>query len=101
MAPADRKPLVLTLVVGILLAAILLQSWSASRIKSPAWDEMGDIAAGLSYWTTGKFTVNPQHPPLLKQLSGLSLLIGGVRWPNTVEAGRLLAGAANLQWSVG
>src|SRR4051794_27232515 len=99
MIPADRQVFAPWL-VGVLLSAIFLQSFLASRVKSPAWDEVGGIAAGLSYWRTGKFTVNAQHPPLLKELSGLSMLIGGMRWPDTPEADRLLAGDASLQGAI-
>jgi len=97
MVPAARRPLLFSALAVVLLAAFFLQSFLASRIKSPAWDETGDIAAGLSYWRTGKFTVNLQHPPLLKELSGLFLLATGARWPDTPEAQQLLAGWSQHQ----
>ena len=101
MLPAERRPLFFTLAAGALLLVFLLECFSSSRIKSPAWDETGDIAAGVSYLLTDRFTVNLQHPPLLKELIGLSTLASGARWPNTPEAQRLLAGDSQFQWTVG
>ena len=87
---------------GVLIAAFLLQSFFASRIKSPVFDEPAHIAAGLSYVETGEFTANPQHPPLLKEMSGLSLLLAGVRWPASADARRLIQGSQpGLEWPVG
>lgn len=66
-----------------LLAVFFLQSFLAGRIKSPAYDEPAHIAAGLSYLSTGVFHANPQHPPLMKELSAVAMLLGGIRWPQT------------------
>jgi len=96
-----RRPRLFSLASGVLVVVFLLQCFLSSRVKSPAWDETGDIAAGLSYVLTGKFTVNPQHPPLLKELIGLSTLASGARWPNTPQAQQLLNGASQNQWAVG
>ena len=101
MVPSPRRPLVFSLLAAALIIAFLLQCFFASGVKSPAWDETGDIAAGLSYVETGKLTVNPQHPPLLKELSGLSLLASGAHYPDTPQARQLLAGQAQFQWPVG
>lgn len=87
---------------GALIAAFLLQSFFASRIKSPVYDEPAHIAAGLSYVETGEFTANPQHPPLLKEMSGLSLRLAGVRWPKSAESRALIQGSKpQLEWPVG
>jgi len=56
------------------VAAFLLQSFLASRIKSPVYDEPAHIAAGLSYVEIAS-SPHPQHPSL-KEMSGLSLLLG-------------------------
>src|SRR5215471_6216470 len=101
MSPADRRPWLFPCLACVLVVVFILQCLMASRVKSPAWDETGDIAAGVSYWLTDKFTVNLQHPPLLKELMGLFTLFSGARWPNTPHAQQLLAGNASLQWTVG
>src|SRR5437016_1179947 len=76
----------------ILILAFLFQSYSASRLKSPTFDEPMLIPAGLSYVQTGILRLNAQQPPLLQELAGLSLVLSGIRWPNTVEASQMLQG---------
>jgi len=101
MFSGERRSLVFSVASGILILVFLLECFLASRVKSPSWDEPGDIAAGLSYILTGRFTVNLQHPPLLKELIGLSTLVSGARWPRTQQAQLLLSGAGQYQWAVG
>ena len=48
------------------------------------------IPSGLSYVQTGIVRLNLQHPPLLQELAGLSLVLSGVRWPKTAEASEML-----------
>jgi 4-amino-4-deoxy-L-arabinose transferase-like glycosyltransferase len=82
---------------GILLAIFLLQGLLAIRLKSPAFDETGDIAAGLSYVQSGEIRANLQHPPLLKELAGISLWLAGVRLPGTAKIREMLdAGAERV-----
>jgi hypothetical protein len=102
MFPANRARWGYWLSAGVLITAFLLQSFSASRVKSPVYDEPAHIAAGLSYLATGEFTANPQHPPLLKEMSALSLMLAGVRWPDSAEARELMSGGRDhLAWPVG
>ena len=86
---------------GALLAVFFLQVLFVSRVKSPSWDEPGHIAAGLTYVETGNFLVNPQHPPLLKELSGLALMLSGARMPKTPATREFLKGNSAYQWMVG
>ena len=79
--------------VGILGLVFFLQSYTASLIKSPTRDEPIHIAAGLSYVETGRIVVNREHPPLLKEMSGILLRASGVRWPKSPEAEAALNGA--------
>jgi len=92
--------------IAVALALIFFSvALSESLVKSPASDEPPHIASGLSYVATGIFRGNPQHPPLLKELSGLSLLLGGIRWPRTPETDFFLHGdvpkGAQLEWEIG
>src|SRR4051794_30289609 len=86
---------------GVLLAIFFFQELHVSGLKSPAADEPGHIAGGVAQVQLGTLAVNPQHPPLLKALAGLSLTAAGVRWPDTREARVLLAGDPLMQWPVG
>jgi len=66
---------------AIVLAVFVLQMVSASGLKSPTFDETGDIAAGVSYLQNRSVWLNLQHPPLLKELSALPVWLSGARLP--------------------
>ena len=91
MRPAHRAPWGFSLLAGVLIAAFLAQAFLASAIKSPVFDETGDIAAGLSYVQSGEVRANLQHPPLLKEMAGAALWLAGVRLPATPQARQMLA----------
>jgi hypothetical protein len=82
-----------------LIAVLLLQIVPAAALKSPTFDETGDIAAGLSYLQNRSAWLNLQHPPLLKELMALPLWIAGIRLPaDAMQQGRERAyGAALIQ----
>jgi hypothetical protein len=70
-------------------------------VKSPSWDEPVHLAAGLTYLQTGSFLVNPQHPQVLKELSGMSLMLAGARLPEGPPAREFLKGNPDYQWDGG
>jgi hypothetical protein len=84
-----------------ILAAFAAQSLLSSRVKSPVFDEPAHIAAGLAYLETGNFTLNRQHPPLLKELSGAALLLGGVHGPSAPEVRKLAASDLGSEFPIG
>jgi hypothetical protein len=90
MRPGHRAPWGLSLLAGVLIAIFLAQSFLAGTIKSPVFDETGDIAAGLSYVQSGEIRANLQHPPLLKELAGVALWLAGVRLPETPQVRQML-----------
>jgi hypothetical protein len=92
MLPGHRSPWGLSLLAALLIAVVFFETFLASRTKSPAFDETGDIAAGLAYLQTGEVRANPQHPPLLKYFAGLPLWLAGVRLPNSPRLAQMLAG---------
>jgi hypothetical protein len=81
-----------TVAVAALTVLFFAQSFFASRQKSATYDEPVHIAAGLSYVATGTIVAGPEHPPLLKELSGLALRVSGVQWPVNESARALLGG---------
>jgi hypothetical protein len=91
--------------VPALLGLFFLQSFCASLLKSPTYDEPAHLAAGVSYLATGIFHANLQHPPLVKELSAASaMLFAGVRWPDSLDARTLTddpPGMSGLEWRVG
>jgi hypothetical protein len=87
--------------VAVLLTVFFIQSLSASLLKSPTFDEPAHIGAGLSYWQTGAIAANPQHPPLLKEISGLSLLAAGIHLPNSPAVRNMEEGAGGAEYLAG
>jgi len=49
--------------------------------SSQTSDESAHLAAGYSYLTLRDFRLNPEHPPLLKQMCALPLLLLDLRFP--------------------
>jgi hypothetical protein len=86
---------------GALAVTLFVQGLLSSRQKSPVFDEIAHIGAALSYAQFGVFRLNPEHPPLLKELAGLSMLAGGVRWPAHPLAKQALAEGGELEWDAG
>lgn len=48
--------------------------WSPYKGMSATYDEVSHIPAGYYYWTTGKYFLNPEHPPLVKMIAALPLI---------------------------
>ena len=45
------------------------------RANSQTFDEAAHLGAGYSYFTTGEFRLNSEHPPLIKQFQALPVLL--------------------------
>jgi hypothetical protein len=58
-----------------LLAAFLAQGWWFIRANSQTHDEAVHLTAGYSYLATHDFRLNPEHPPLLKELAALPIYL--------------------------
>lgn len=70
-----RGPGKVWVAVAVLLAALFLQQVLSMRLLSATFDETTHLPSGYSYLKTGDFRLNPQHPPLIKLLCGLPLLL--------------------------
>jgi len=104
MSSAHRPPQSHLILAGILVAIFIAQSLTASLQKSPVFDEPPHIASGLSYLETHVFHANIQHPPLLKEMSALFLMMAGIHWPKTPAADALIRGGPGsdkLEWPIG
>ena len=90
---------------GGLIIVFCLQSFFLARNMSPTFDEPPHIAAGLSYLATRNFRANPQHPPLIKEMSALFAMLGGIRWPDNPETASLFQGpdstTSQPEWQIG
>ncbi len=62
-------------VAALLLAAFVAQAVGSMRLLTASGDETVHLPAGYSYLATGRLRLNPEHPPLIKQLCALPLLL--------------------------
>ena len=87
----------------LLLALYAWQAAPGIARMGPTFDEPAHIGSGMSYLETGDFKLNLQHPPLLKEIAAVPLLLGGVRWPVServwIESGP--EPMPLMQWEVG
>src|SRR3989338_10532766 len=62
--------------LGLCILAMLFVTLSLSAVmqKGLTNDEIAHITAGYSYWKTGNFHLNTEHPPLIKLVAALPLL---------------------------
>ncbi len=85
-------------IVAGLLAFYGILSILISTQESATYDEKAHIPSAYSYVRFGDMRLNPEHPPLLKNLSGLPLLFLDVEFPiNTPE----WQTGINEQWTLG
>lgn len=80
----------------LLLAVMFFLMISSSLGDSATMDERPHIAAGYSYLKTGDYRLNPEHPPLMKDLAAFPLLFVKLTFPWGYFDSHL-----NAQWDVG
>lgn len=84
---------------AIIIIAVFL-SVTSSWNDSPIVDEIPHIGSGFSYIDRGDFRLNPEHPPLAKDLAGLAAKITGASG-ETAYADRHWTEDINGQWGFG
>ena len=84
------------IVAGILSLHFILALVISSQ-ESMIYDERAHIPAAYSYVRFGDMRLNPEHPPLLKDLAGLPLLALDLSFPLNSPEWR---SGTNEQWSV-
>lgn len=62
-----------------MLCVMLLVELFSARTESQTIDEAVHIASGVSYWQTGDFRMNPEHPPLIKLIATVPLAVLGAQ----------------------
>src|SRR3990167_8849054 len=62
---------------------------------APIVDEIPHIGSGYSYVSLGSYQFNPEHPPLAKDLAGISISTLGLNPPTTIQR------PTNDQWNFG
>lgn len=92
---------VFTIAITLILAIL---AFGSSAGDSLTVDESPHIAAGYSYVVEGDYRLNPEHPPLLKLLSGISIWVGdkltnqNIYFPNNITD---WTDRVNAQWDMG
>ncbi len=81
-----------------MLAAMFGLGLGAMMGDSAIVDEIAHIPAGYSYLHYGDYRLNPEHPPLIKDLAGLPLQFMHLRFPDYEPAWTT---DANGQWESG
>ncbi|TXI34123.1 MAG: phospholipid carrier-dependent glycosyltransferase [Candidatus Moraniibacteriota bacterium] len=84
--------------VSLILLTHFVLSLVVSSQESMTYDERAHIPAAYSYVRYGDMRLNPEHPPLIKDLSGLFLLPLNLDFP--IEADAWQTGY-NEQWLMG
>jgi hypothetical protein len=64
-----------------LLLILALEMFLSARLESQTFDEPAHLYAGYSYWLHSDFGINPEHPPLVKLVASLPLLISRPKCP--------------------
>lgn len=85
--------------VIVLLAIMFAMMFFSARGDSPIVDEIAHIPSGFSYVTTGDYRLNPEHPPLIKDLAAVPLVIWGAKFP--YDMWRANSPVVNNQWEMG
>ncbi|MEY3470941.1 MAG: hypothetical protein RLZZ223_291 [Candidatus Parcubacteria bacterium] len=98
----NKLPLwVVTFLIVVILGYV---AFTSSYGDSLTVDESPHIASGYSYVSKGDYRLNPEHPPLLKLLSGASIWAGSkitgfeVVFPDNISAWNE---KVNAQWDIG
>ncbi|MDQ3123277.1 MAG: glycosyltransferase family 39 protein [bacterium] len=81
----------------VLISMLGLSVYAMSQ-ESAIVDESPHLAAGYGQAVYGDYRLNPEHPPLIKQLAGWALWLYGVNFPESSVA---WSWGTNEQWVVG
>jgi 4-amino-4-deoxy-L-arabinose transferase-like glycosyltransferase len=80
--------------LGFMFVLMFFSSWNDSAIM----DELAHIPAGYSYLTLEDYRLNPEHPPLIKDLAAFPLLYLDLKFPTDAKAWQ---DDINGQWEMG
>ena len=69
------------LLVALILAGFIAVSLVVSSQESTTMDEQAHIPSGYSYVKYNDMRLNPEHPPLLKDLAGIPLQFLDTKFP--------------------
>jgi 4-amino-4-deoxy-L-arabinose transferase-like glycosyltransferase len=64
--------------VALIIGVAVVLAFTSSINDAPIVDEVPHIGAGFSYVSQLQYRLNPEHPPLIKDLAGLAILPLGI-----------------------
>ena len=91
-------PKMANLTAALLLAIMAVIMFASQINDSATMDELAHIPAAYSYVALQDYRLNPEHPPLVKDLAGLPLLFLNMKFPTNHPA---WAEEVNGQWTLG
>ena len=80
--------------LGLMFALLFVSAWNDSAIM----DELAHLPAAYSYVKLKDMRLNPEHPPLIKDLAGLPLLFLNLKFPTDTPYWK---DGVNGQWAQG
>lgn len=92
------------IIAGLILIFAFIVAFTSMLGDSMTMDEVAHLPAGYSYVVKQDMRLNPEHPPLLKDLSGLSVWLGSkisglpITFPENIKA---WTSEINSQWDFG
>jgi 4-amino-4-deoxy-L-arabinose transferase-like glycosyltransferase len=87
------------LIAGILLTAVFFMAVFSLKDDSATMDELAHLPAGYSYLTQQDMRLNPEHPPIIKDLAAVPLLfIKEIKFPADIKEWQE---DVNGQWGFG
>src|SRR4030042_3952567 len=87
------------LIAVTLLAVMFWMAVFSIKDDSLTMDELAHLPAGYSYLSQQDMRLNPEHPPLMKDLAGFPLLfVKGIKFPSDIESWKE---DINGQWVLG
>jgi len=85
-------------VAFLLLSIMFISAFSSYLGDSLTMDELSHIPAGYSYLSQKDFRINPEHPPLIKDLAAFPLLFLNLNFPSDSDSWNK---EVNSQWRYG
>ena len=88
-----------SIIAALLLIFVFFAAIFSMKDDSLTMDEMAHLPAGFSYLTQKDMRLNPEHPPLIKDLAAIPLLfIKNIKFPSEIDAWQK---DINGQWDFG
>lgn len=85
-------------IIVLILAAVFIVSLIVSSQESTTMDEQAHIPSGYTYVKYADMRLNPEHPPLIKYLSGIPLAFMDLKFPTDDPGWKT---GINEQWNLG